>query len=181
MKQILITLAACLLIGCYSNNSSDKSNVLQGAWTLRQVEYPYDRPDTYYKPENTLLRLYDGDSVVYQCWLAKTETGFIIRPELRFPMTLVDKGHDEYIYIDHKIKTINTFALDYNRTFFKSIEDRDINYSYYYEECYKLIDPIKLAISPNQKGDSIRKASSGKVLIRKYSRQYNTLFDDDML
>lgn len=63
----------------------------------------------------------------------------------------------------------------------KPIEDRDINYSYYYEECYKLIDPIKLAISPNQKGDSIRKASSGKVLIRKYSRQYNTLFDDDML
>ena len=88
MKQILILLATLLLIGCYSNISSDKSNVLQGVWTLRQVEYPYDRPDTYYKPENTLLRLYDGDSVMYQCWLTKTETGFIIRPEHRAQPTL---------------------------------------------------------------------------------------------
>lgn len=42
---------------------------------------------------------------------------------------ILEKGsNDEYIYIDHKIKTINTFALDYNRTFFKSIEDRDIKH-----------------------------------------------------
>lgn len=112
MKQILITLAACLLIGCYSNNSSDKSNVLQGAWTLRQVEYPYDRPDTYYKPENTLLRLYDGDSVVYQCWLNKTESGFIIRPELQCPVTLVDKGHGEYVYIEEDNPRPLTIAND---------------------------------------------------------------------
>lgn len=112
MKQILITLAASLLIGCYSNNSSDKSNVLQGAWTLRQVEYPYDRPDTYYKPENTLLRLYDGDSVVYQCWLNKTESGFIIRPELRCPVTLVDKGHGEYVYIEEDSPRPLTIAND---------------------------------------------------------------------
>ena len=112
MKQLLILLTACLLIGCYSNNSSDKSNVLQGAWTLRQVEYPYDRPDTYYRPENTLLRLYDGDSVVYQCWLTKTESGFIIKPELRCPVTLVDKGHGEYVYIEEDSPRPLTIAND---------------------------------------------------------------------
>jgi uncharacterized membrane-anchored protein YhcB (DUF1043 family) len=112
MKQILILLAVCLLVGCYSDNSSDKSNVLQGAWTLQQVEYPYDRPDTYYKPENTLLRLYDGDSVVYQCWLTKTESGFIIRPELRCPVTLVDKGHGEYVYIEEDNPRPLTIAND---------------------------------------------------------------------
>ena len=112
MKQTLILLAACLLIGCCTNNSSDKSNVLQGAWTLRQVEYPYDRPDTYYKPENTLLRLYDGDSVVYQCWLTKTESGFIIRPELRCPVTLLDKGHGEYVYIEEDNPRPLTIAND---------------------------------------------------------------------
>ena len=100
LKQLLILLAACLLIGCYSNNSSDKSNVLQGAWTLRQVEYPYDRPDTYYKPERTLLRLYDSDSIMYQCWLTKTESGLIISPDLRCPVTLIDKGRGEYVYIE---------------------------------------------------------------------------------
>ena len=100
MKQLLILLAACLLIGCYSNNRSDKSNVLQGAWTLHQVEYPYDRPDTYYKPERTLLRLYDSDSIMYQCWLTKTESGLIISPDLRCPVTLIDKGRGEYVYIE---------------------------------------------------------------------------------
>ena len=120
MKQILILLAVCLLIGCYSNNSCDKSNVLQGAWTLRQVEYPYDRPDTYYKPENTLLRLYDGDSVVYQCWLNKTESGFIIRPELRCPVTLVDKGHGEYVYIEEDNPRPLTYSAAGNTVHFPS-------------------------------------------------------------
>lgn len=39
---------------------------------------------------------------------------------------ILDNGNnDEYIYIDHKINPIKTFALDYNRTFFKAIEDKD--------------------------------------------------------
>lgn len=61
----------------------------------------------------------------------------------------------------------------------KPIEERDINYGYYYNECYKIIDPIKLAISPNQKGDVTKRLKSGKVAIKKYSHQYNKLFDDD--
>lgn len=41
---------------------------------------------------------------------------------------ILDNGvHNDYIYIDHKIETKRTFALDYNRTFFKAVEDRDIN------------------------------------------------------
>ena len=34
--------------------------------------------------------------------------------------------NNDYVYIDHKIAPIQTFALDYNRTFFKSVEDKDI-------------------------------------------------------
>lgn len=59
------------------------------------------------------------------------------------------------------------------------IEERNINYGYYYNECYKIIDPIMLGISPNQKGDKIKKLVSGKVAIKRYSHQYNSLFDDD--
>lgn len=33
----------------------------------------------------------------------------------------------------------------------KDISERNINYAYYYEEAYKIINPIKLGISPNQK------------------------------
>ena len=48
---------------------------------------------------------------------------FLIRNKI-----LYNGINDEYIYIDHKTDTIKTFALDYNRTFFKSIEDKDIKH-----------------------------------------------------
>lgn len=59
------------------------------------------------------------------------------------------------------------------------IENRNIDYGYYYREAYKIIDPIKLGISPNQKGDKRKGTLSGKVLIKQYAGQYNTLFDND--
>ena len=59
------------------------------------------------------------------------------------------------------------------------IEKRNINYKYYYDEAYKIINPIKLGISPKQKGNSKHGTVSGKVLIKKYSHQYQTLFDDE--
>jgi hypothetical protein len=61
----------------------------------------------------------------------------------------------------------------------KPIEERNINYGYYYEECYKIIDPIKLGISATTKANQILGTKSGKVLLKQYARQYNTLFDND--
>lgn len=63
----------------------------------------------------------------------------------------------------YQIKILN--SLDDKR-----IELRDINYNYYYKECLKIIDPIKLGISPKGKG---------KSLIKKHSGQYQSLFDDN--
>lgn len=62
-----------------------------------------------------------------------------------------------------KVKILNT--LDDER-----IELRNINYTYYYKECMKIIDPIKLNITPK---------GGGKSLIKKYSGQYESLFDDN--
>lgn len=59
------------------------------------------------------------------------------------------------------------------------IENRNINYKYYRDEAYKIIDPIMLKISPNQKGDKAKGTVSGKVSLRKYSQQYLTLFDEN--
>ena len=52
----------------------------------------------------------------------------------------------------------------------KDIVLRDINYRYYYQECLKIIDPIKLGITPKGKG---------KSKIKKTSGMYNSLFDED--
>ena len=59
-----------------------------------------------------------------------------------------------------------------------SIHERNINYTYYYKEALKIIDPIKLQISPNQKGNTTHRTKSGKVLIRQNSGMYNSLFDE---
>lgn len=59
------------------------------------------------------------------------------------------------------------------------IEERNINYGYYYNECYKIIDPIMLGISPTKKGDRNKRILSGKAAIKKMTHQYNSLFDDD--
>lgn len=59
------------------------------------------------------------------------------------------------------------------------IENRNINYKYYRDEAYKIIDPIMLKISPNQKADRAKGTVSGKVSLRKYSQQYLTLFDEE--
>lgn len=72
----------------------------------------------------------------------------------------------------HKVVILNT--LDDKR-----IEYRNICYTYYYNECLKIIDPIKLSISPNQKADNNKKLSSGKSIIKKYSGMYNKLFEDE--
>ena len=61
----------------------------------------------------------------------------------------------------------------------KPIEERDINYAYYYNECMKFINPIKLGISPNQKGNTQHKTVSGKLLLKKRFGLYNDLFDNE--
>ena len=72
----------------------------------------------------------------------------------------------------YKVKILNT--LDDTR-----IELREINYQYYYDECMKIITPIKLNISPNLKADPVKKLKSGKALIKKYNGDFLTLFEDN--
>ena len=62
-----------------------------------------------------------------------------------------------------------------------SIEFRDINYNYYYQEAMKIIDPISLGIPPQQKANALLKIKSGKALLKKYSGMTTemSLFDNE--
>ena len=79
---------------------------------------------------------------------------------------------------------LNNLCAGYNVTILNTLDDtpislRDINYNYYYNEALKIIDPIELGISPQQKGNPAMKTKSGKALLKKYSGAgYLTLFDD---
>ena len=92
-------MAVCLLHGCTPGDNA-KQYFLQGAWTLRQVDFPTISTQTYAETEGTILRLYDSDSMMYQCWLTKTTSGLIVKPIMQRPITLIDKGGGEHLYLE---------------------------------------------------------------------------------
>ena len=98
MKHILSLITSCLVLGCNSN--VEKQYLLQGAWTLRQMDYPAGGTKTFAETEETVLLLYDGDSVMYQYWLTRTGTDLAIKPIGKAPVRLIDKGHGEYVYLE---------------------------------------------------------------------------------
>ena len=100
MKRILLLMASCLVLGCSNGNDGGKQFTLDGVWTLRQMDYPSGGSKTFEETKETLIRLYEGDSVFHQCWMTRTETGLTIRPIEDVRVNMVDKGHGEYIYIE---------------------------------------------------------------------------------
>ena len=101
MRFVLMAMTLCLLMACHDNTGSDEQSfVLQGAWTLQQVDYPYGRTETFSMRQGMPLRLYEGDSVIYTCMIAKTETGLIVRHSMMNHVTLLSKGNGEYVYME---------------------------------------------------------------------------------
>jgi len=100
MKYIVFTLTLWFVLACEPNNQNDKTFILHGAWMLKQVDYPIGHTEKYIETNGTLLRLYDGNSVMYQCWLVKTESGLIVKPHMQRKVTLINKGNGEYLYLE---------------------------------------------------------------------------------
>lgn len=93
-------MASCIVFGCSSGSNGDKHFKFDGVWTLRQMDYPSGGSKTFEETKETLLRLYEGDSVFHQCWMTRTETGLTIRPIEDVRVSVLDKGHGEYVYLE---------------------------------------------------------------------------------
>lgn len=100
MKHVLLLMASCIVLGCSTGSNGGKHYILDGVWTLQQMDHPEGHSRTFGETEETLLRLYEGDSLFHQCWVTRTETGLTIRPIENVKVNMVDKGHGEYIYIE---------------------------------------------------------------------------------
>lgn len=98
MKQIMM-LALCLLLGCASDSRHSKPYSLQGAWMLSQYDTPMGNTEKI-SNDKTFLRIYQGDSVMFQCRLTHTESALVIQPNDRCSVTLIDKGGGENIYLE---------------------------------------------------------------------------------
>ena len=73
----------------------------------------------------------------------------------------LDDGRTQQLAAGVAVTPINTLTDD-------PISTRDINYSYYYNECFKITNPIQLGISAQGKG---------KTICRKLGGVYGNLFD----
>ena len=100
-KSVLTILAAWLLMGCTSGEDRQTSFSLEGAWTLAQVEYPSDNSrENYPRNGNTQLRIYEGDSVLYQYYIMQTDAALVVSPFEKSTITLIDKGGGERLYLE---------------------------------------------------------------------------------
>lgn len=66
---------------------------------LSHYETPMGHTETF-SSDRTFLRIYKGDSALFQCRLTNTESAMIIQPQLQCIVTLIDKGGGENVYIE---------------------------------------------------------------------------------
>lgn len=101
MKNVLLLLTVCLLmLACGGTTEDGRTYSLQGAWTLRHVEYPTGLEYDYSMEGGTYCQLYDRDSTLYRCRLTTTLSGLVIVPVEKSQVTLIDKGGGDLLYLE---------------------------------------------------------------------------------
>ena len=92
---------ACLLLtACSADDSGRRAFSLQGAWVMTQLANPAGPIYDYSAANETRLRLYVGDSMMYACQLTRTAQALVVEPEEKSSVTLIGKGGGEWLYIE---------------------------------------------------------------------------------
>ena len=101
MRRFLILLGAVLLlVACNREQKSRPLFSLNGAWTLQQAESPEGHLFTFSPVSETYLRIYNGDSAVYEYSYTQTAEALVVAPEGKTTVTLIDKGGGEHLYLE---------------------------------------------------------------------------------
>lgn len=180
------------------NGKTDAKGALNEFMYLKDLSKGYSMPVVaravvnYFKGIPVLETLYNSKNILDFCLTQNVGRQFHVEyiestqiiPMQRY-VRFYASNQGGYIYKVHN----DTFAKNglcagqkvqiLNSLDDKRIEFRNIDYNYYYKEALKIIDPIKLRISPNMKGNKDKRLKSGKALIKQYSGQYQSLFDDE--
>lgn len=179
------------------NGKSDSKGDLNEFMYIKALDKGYDMPIVaravvnYFKGIPILETLYNSKNILDFCKTQNVGRQFHVeftkgnkREELqRFVRFYVTNNGGTLEKVNDNTKARNNMCAGKQVAIINTLDDtrieyRNINYTYYYEAALKIIDPIKLSISPNQKGNARAGIKSGKALIKKMSGQYNSLFDD---
>lgn len=172
------------------NGKTDAKGDLNEFMYIKDLAKGYDMPVVaravvnYFKGVPVLETLYASKNILDFCKTQNISKKFHI--ELLKPIKNIILQRSIRYYVSNngdiiiKVNDLNpsfknSLCAGYKCTVLNTLDDvrieyRDINYKYYYNEALKIIDSIKLGISTKMKG--------GKTLIKKYSGQYKSLFDD---
>ena len=179
------------------NGKTDSKGDLNEFMYIKSLDKGYDMPIVaravvnYFKGIPVLETLYDSKNILDFCKTQNVGRQFHVEftkgnktEELqRFVRFYVTNNGGVLEKVNDNTKVRNNMCAGKQVAIVNTLDDtrieyRNINYSYYYKAALKIIDPIKLNISPNQKGNVKAGIKSGKVLLKQKSGQYNSLFDD---
>lgn len=90
---LLLTLISC-------GNSERNDSPIEGAWTLTHLSYPDDYDVDYPYNGSTYFQIYENDSVLYSCQLLYTGSGIVVVPIQTSPITFIQLGNNEYVYLE---------------------------------------------------------------------------------
>ena len=147
MKNFLLLLTVCLfLLSCGDARKNERAYFLHGAWMLQHVELPVGQKLNYTREgDGTLCHIYTSDSTLYECRLATTLTGLVIRPKAVVKVTLIDKGGGELLYLEdgdpHPLTISNdsTVTIQRSGVIYTSVRADDIFQEWSNDIC-KIID-----------------------------------------
>ncbi len=99
MKTILYSFLSLLLLSS-CNHDAEERFLLEGAWTLIHLSYPFDYEIDYPNNGVTFFQIYDADSTLYSCQLLYTGSGIVVVPIQASQITLISLGNNEQIYME---------------------------------------------------------------------------------
>ena len=100
MKQTILFLLAFVCIGCNLNQERQQPFTLQGAWQLSEAEFPAGQTQSFPSEGITYLRIYESDSIMYQCRLTRSESALVIQPSEISDVKVIDTGDKERLYLE---------------------------------------------------------------------------------
>lgn len=102
MKKFLLLLTASILLAGCSMREKRPPFSLKGVWVMTQATVPEGYTYQYPADEGTWMRLYEGDSMMYECRLTQTEQALVVKPKDKCGVTLIDKGNNEHLYLEEE-------------------------------------------------------------------------------
>ena len=144
-KVLILQILALMITGCDRVAKNEPTFYLHGAWTLNHVEYPSGGGRDYsVKGDGTSCMIYDGDSVLYECRMTSTPSGLVMMPMAKIPVTLLNKGGGEWLYLEngnpHPINFCDSaITIQRNGILYSSVQADDI-YQEWGDEICRIID-----------------------------------------